>query len=169
MLSALIPSIHSYPAIHLVAKPVDQRYVQPSPLVLRPTPLKYITPVTDRDRPVSRRSEPSSRAFLIGEQPNAWELLHPRAKASRHRISHAVITNSVDYIITLPYKVRGWRVSRRTLPTTPDLAIEVSTGSISILTRRLPTGLSILCFCPYKDLEFSVISQFLSLLMFYYL
>jgi hypothetical protein len=33
MLSALIPSIHSYPAIHLVAKPVDQRYVQPSPLV----------------------------------------------------------------------------------------------------------------------------------------
>jgi hypothetical protein len=35
MLSALIPSIHSYPAIHLVAKPVDQRYVQPSPLVDR--------------------------------------------------------------------------------------------------------------------------------------
>ena len=34
MLSALIPSIHSYPAIHLVAKPVDQRYVQPSPLVI---------------------------------------------------------------------------------------------------------------------------------------
>ena len=33
MLSALIPSIHSYPAFHLVAKPVDQRYVQPSPLV----------------------------------------------------------------------------------------------------------------------------------------
>ena len=40
MLSALIPSIHSYPAVHLVAKPVDQRYVQPSPLVLGPTPLK---------------------------------------------------------------------------------------------------------------------------------
>src|SRR5581483_5086227 len=33
----------------------------------------------------SGRSEPSSRALLIGEQPNAWELLHPRAKASRHR------------------------------------------------------------------------------------
>jgi len=28
---------------------------------------------------------PSSRATLIGEQPNAWELLHPRAVASRHR------------------------------------------------------------------------------------
>src|ERR1019366_9550286 len=82
---ALILSIHSYPAIHLVAKPVDQRYVQLSPLVLKPTPLKYFTPVADRDRPVSRRSEPSSRAVLIGEQPNAWELLHPRATASRHR------------------------------------------------------------------------------------
>src|SRR3989344_5412949 len=85
MLSALIPSIHSYPAFQLVPKPVDQRYVQPSPLVLGPTPLKCITPATDRDQPVSRRSEPSSRALLISEQPNAWELLHPRAKASRHR------------------------------------------------------------------------------------
>ena len=41
MLSALIPSVHSYPAVQLVLKPVDQRYVQPSPLVLGPTPLKY--------------------------------------------------------------------------------------------------------------------------------
>ena len=31
------------------------------------------------------RFEPSSRTFLMGEQPNAWELLHPRAKVSRHR------------------------------------------------------------------------------------
>lgn len=31
------------------------------------------------------RSEPSSRTFLIGEQPNAWQLLHRRAKVSRHR------------------------------------------------------------------------------------
>ena len=34
---------------------------------------------------VAERFEPSSRTFLIGEQPNAWELLHPRAKVSRHR------------------------------------------------------------------------------------
>jgi len=85
MLSALIPSVHSYPALQRVPKPVDQRYVQPGPLVLGPTLLKCKTPATDRDRPVSRRSEPSSRALLIGEQPNAWELLHPRARASRHR------------------------------------------------------------------------------------
>ena len=37
------------------------------------------------DQPVSRRSEPSSRDFLIGEQPNPWELLHPQDKSSRHR------------------------------------------------------------------------------------
>ncbi len=33
----------------------------------------------------SERSEPSSRNFLIGEQPNPWELLHPQDKLSRHR------------------------------------------------------------------------------------
>ena len=31
------------------------------------------------------RFEPSSRIFLIGEQPNPWELLHPQDKMSRHR------------------------------------------------------------------------------------
>ena len=34
---------------------------------------------------IPRRSEPSSRTFLIGEQPNPWDLLQPRAKVSRHR------------------------------------------------------------------------------------
>ncbi len=43
------------------------------------------TPTTDRDRTVSRRSEPSSRATLIGEQPNPWDLLQPRDVTSRHR------------------------------------------------------------------------------------
>lgn len=33
MLSALIPSAHSYPALPLVGKPVHQRCVQPGPLV----------------------------------------------------------------------------------------------------------------------------------------
>ena len=54
MLSALIPSEHSYLAIHLVAKPVDQRFVQPGPLVLGSTSLKLLTPAADRDQPVSR-------------------------------------------------------------------------------------------------------------------
>jgi len=33
----------------------------------------------------SKRSEPSSRATLMGEQPNPWELLHPQDVTSRHR------------------------------------------------------------------------------------
>ena len=32
-----------------------------------------------------KRSEPSSRIFLIGEQPNPWDLLQPQDKMSRHR------------------------------------------------------------------------------------
>ena len=37
------------------------------------------------DRTVSRRSEPSSRAALMGEQPNPWDLLQPQDATSRHR------------------------------------------------------------------------------------
>ena len=70
MLSALIPSIRSYPAMPLAEQPVHQRYVHPGPLVLRIAPLKFPTPTADRDRTVSRRSEPSSRTSLMGEQPN---------------------------------------------------------------------------------------------------
>ena len=46
---------------------------------------KFRAPTPDRDRTVSRRSEPSSRAALIGEQPNPWDLLQPQDATSRHR------------------------------------------------------------------------------------
>ena len=85
MPSAVIPSVHSYPALRLAPQQVHQRYVHPGPLVLRADPLNSPTPTTDRDRTVSRRSEPSSRTTLIGEQPNPWELLHPQDVMSRHR------------------------------------------------------------------------------------
>jgi hypothetical protein len=85
MLSALIPTQHSYSAMQLTPQPIHQRLVQPGPLVLRSEPLKLPTPITDRDRTVSRRSEPSSRATLIGEQPNPWDLLQPQDVTSRHR------------------------------------------------------------------------------------
>jgi hypothetical protein len=85
MLSALISSRRSYPAVQLAPQPVHQRSVQPGPLVLRSGPRKLPTPATDRDRTVSRRSEPSSRATLIGEQPNPWDLLQPQDVTSRHR------------------------------------------------------------------------------------
>src|ERR1700729_1297434 len=85
MLSAVIPSALGYPAMRLAPQPVHQRCVRPGPLVLRSAPLKYPSPTADRDRTVSRRSEPSSRTTLIGEQPNPWELLHPQDVMSRHR------------------------------------------------------------------------------------
>src|SRR3990167_6821352 len=85
MLSAVIPSKHSYPAMQLAGQPVHQRFVHPGPLVLRTDPLKSPAPTSDRDRTVSRRSEPSSRTALIGEQPNPWDLLQPQDAMSRHR------------------------------------------------------------------------------------
>ena len=85
MHSAVIPSILSHPALPLAEQLVHQRYVHPGPLVLRTNPLKYPTPTADRDRTVSRRSKPSSRTTLIGEQPNPWDLLQPQDVMSRHR------------------------------------------------------------------------------------
>ena len=69
----------------LAGQLIHQRSVQPGPLVLGSAPLKIPAPATDRDRTVSRRSEPSSRTALIGEQPNPWDLLQPQDAMSRHR------------------------------------------------------------------------------------
>jgi hypothetical protein len=85
MLSAVILSEHSYPAMLLAEQLVHQRFVHPGPLVLRATLLKTPTPAEDRDRTVSRRSEPSSRTSLNGEQPYPWDLLQPQDEMSRHR------------------------------------------------------------------------------------
>ena len=85
MLSAVIPSVLSYPAMQLASQLVHHRYVPPGPLVLGAAPLKFPTTTADRDRTVSRRSKPSSRTTLIGEQPNPWDLLQPQDVMSRHR------------------------------------------------------------------------------------
>ena len=85
MLSALILTRRGYPAVRLAAQLVHQRSVRHGPLVLVPEPRKFPAPTIDRDRTVSRRSEPSSRATLIGEQPNPWDLLQPQDVTSRHR------------------------------------------------------------------------------------
>ena len=85
MLSAVIPTTHSYPALRLAPQQVHQRCVHPGPLVLGTDPLKSPTPTADRDQTVSRRSEPNSRTTLIGEQPNPWDLLQPQDVMSRHR------------------------------------------------------------------------------------
>ena len=85
MLSTLILSERSYPAMHLVVQPEHHWFVHFGPLVLEATPLKIPTPATDRDQTVSRRFEPNSRTALIGEQPNPWDLLQPQDAMSRHR------------------------------------------------------------------------------------
>ena len=64
---------------------VHQRSVHSGPLVLGTDPLKFLTPTVDRDRTVSRRSEPSSRTTLNGEQPYPWDRLQPQDVMSRHR------------------------------------------------------------------------------------
>ena len=64
---------------------VHKRSLLPGPLVLGKNSRKFRRPQRIGDRTVSRRSEPSSRAALIGEQPNPWEVLPPQDATSRHR------------------------------------------------------------------------------------
>src|SRR5919107_122394 len=85
MLSAVIPAERSQPAVHLAVQLAHQRFVRPGPLVLGTALLKSLTRTADRDRTVSRRSKPSSRTALMGEQPNPWDLLQPQDATSRHR------------------------------------------------------------------------------------
>src|SRR6266699_485828 len=85
MLSALIGSGRSYPALAQAGQLAHQRSSHLGPLVLEMTLRSLPAPTTDRDRTVSRRSEPSSRNALMGEQPNPWDLLQPQDAPSRHR------------------------------------------------------------------------------------
>src|SRR5215468_2633861 len=85
MPSAVIPSACSQPAMPLSGQLAHQTFVRPHPLVLRTAFFKTPTRAADRDRTVSRRSKPSSRTALMGEQPNPWDLLQPQDATSRHR------------------------------------------------------------------------------------
>src|ERR671930_1079488 len=85
MPSAVITSERSQPAVLLAEQLAHQRFVHPGPLVLGTAFLKSPARAADRDRTVSRRSKPSSRAALMGEQPNPWDLLRPQDATSRHR------------------------------------------------------------------------------------
>ena len=85
MLSALILSALSYPAVPLARQLAHQRCVLSNPLVLGKSLLNHPAPTPDRDRPVSRRSKPSSRTALMGEQTNPWDRLQPQDVMGRHR------------------------------------------------------------------------------------
>src|SRR5258708_40239642 len=100
MLSAVIRNGHSYRAVPLARQLVHHGSAHPGPLVLGATPLNSPARTLDRDRTVSRRSEPSSRTALMGEQPNPWEVLPPQDATSRHRAISAV-SGGADYLSTL--------------------------------------------------------------------
>src|SRR6266568_6135380 len=85
MLSAVIPPERSQPAMPLAGQLAHQRFVRPGPLVLGTALLNIPARAADRDRTVSRRSKPSSRTALMGEQPNPWDRLQPQDATSRHR------------------------------------------------------------------------------------
>src|SRR5258708_19625485 len=85
MHSAVITTELRYPDVPLAGQLEHKRFVHPGPLVLRTAPLKSPAPTSDRDRTVSRRSKPSSRTALMGEQPNPWNLLQLQDAMSRHR------------------------------------------------------------------------------------
>ena len=85
MLSALILPAGRQPAMLLAEQLAHESCVHPGPLVLGTAFLKSPTATEDRDRTVSRRSKPSSRTALMGEQPNPWDLLQPQDAMSRHR------------------------------------------------------------------------------------
>src|ERR671935_36959 len=106
MPSAVIPAAHGYRAMPLARQLIHQRCVHPGPLVLGTASLKSPTPTTDRDRTVSRRSKPSSRTALMGEQPNPWDLLQPQDATSRHR-TLSTISSGADYIFSLLGQERG--------------------------------------------------------------
>src|SRR5699024_5547348 len=85
MLSALIRATRSYPAMLLAEQLVHQWCVHPGPLVLMTAPLKLPTPTTDRDRTVSRRSEPCAPTALLAEQTNPEARLQHQDAMSCHR------------------------------------------------------------------------------------
>src|SRR5437870_12615696 len=85
MLSALLLSRRSYPAVGWAPQLAHQRSSHLGPLVLEMTALNLPAPTTARDRTVSRRSEPSSRAAFMGEHLTPWAVLPPHDATSRHR------------------------------------------------------------------------------------
>src|SRR6266436_1421050 len=154
MLSALILSEHSYPALPLTRQLEHQRFVRPGPLVLRSESLNSPAPTVDKDRTVSRRSEPSSRTTLTGEQPDPWDLLQPQDVMSRHRgakpsrryeLLDSISLLSLAYLLS----VERWQFHFQPpdhldlLSHLLDLYVLQSGWLISIYSNtRLPTGLS---------------------------
>src|SRR5688500_12207400 len=153
MLSAVLRSRHSYPALPLARQPVHQRSVRPGPLVLGTAPRNLPAPTTDTDRTVSRRSEPSSRTALTGEQPDPWDLLRPRDAMSRHRgakprrrceLSGAISLLSPAYLLSVarwPFHMETTGSLRPAFAAVRAVALTVRLPFAFALVARLPTAL----------------------------
>ena len=143
MLSAVIRSEHSYPALLLAEQQVHQRFVHSGPLVLRTKPFKNQRLQQIGDQPVLRRSEPSSRITLNGEQPYPWELLHPRDVMSRHRCRYlSAITRRIGLYLhpsQAPLELGVGVLAFLLLRKTPALTKLSLYRVIPIYIGRLPT------------------------------
>src|SRR5439155_4442280 len=153
MPSALIPAGHSYRAMLLAEQLAHQRSVHPGPLVLGAAPVKPPPPATDRDRTVSRRSKPSSRTALMGEQPNPWDLLQPQDAMSRHRgakpcrrceLSGKISLLSPAYLLSVkrrPFHTGTAGSLRPAFAPARLVGLAVKLPSAFTLVGRLPAGL----------------------------
>ncbi len=155
MLSAFILPAHSYPAVPLTGQLAHQGCVLPNPLVLGEVLLKSPTPTPDRDRPVSRRSKPSSRTALIGEQPNPWDLLQPQDAMSRHRgakpprrygLLGEISLLSPEYLLSderRPFHTESAGSLRPAFTSVRLIGLTVKHPSTFTLDVRLPTALKV--------------------------
>ena len=85
MLSVIISYKRSVTAMLLKKQLLNHWFIFLNPFVLESDFFNSKTFMIDRNQTVSRRSKPSSRTALIGEQPNPWDLLQPQDAMSRHR------------------------------------------------------------------------------------
>ena len=153
MLSALILTGLGYPAVRLAAQQVRRRSVRHGPLVLVAGPLKTPAPTIDRDRTVSRRSEPSSRATLMGEQPNPWDRRHRGAKPPRrYELLGGISLLSPEYLLSFERRSFHARPPDHYAPVSCLLGMSPSQSSALMPLHskgRLPIG-------PRAPLEASV-------------
>src|SRR5881397_3208522 len=154
MLSALISSAHGYAAMPLTEQLPHQKRVIPGPLVLGNEPRKFPAPTVDKDRTVSRRSEPSSRTALTGEQPDPWDLLQPQDAMSRHRgakpsrryeLLGQISLLSLAYLLSV--KRRQFHINsagslRPTFVSARHVSLAVKLAYAYTLEARLPTARS---------------------------
>ena len=123
MLSAVIRWESSYSAMRKVSTTDTPGIPSSQSSRTRDESPQISTVVLDRDRAVLRRSEPSSRTALTGEQPDPWELLHPQDAMSRHRCL-SFVTKCSDYIFILS-KLRNKQILPISNTTNKSITIEI--------------------------------------------